>query len=68
MTEEETSPPVKQPKSKNGIFVDDEPDITLTFTNILEYEGFEVDLYNDPQLALSSFRAGTYDTALIDIK
>jgi DNA-binding response OmpR family regulator len=69
LIEEETSPPVRQPKSKNRILlVDDEHDITLTFTNILEDEGFEVDSFNDPERALSNFTAGTYDIALIDIK
>lgn len=31
-------------------------------------EGFEVDSFNDPELALSNFSAGVYDVALIDIK
>jgi len=48
--------------------VDDEPDITFSFEQILEGEGFKVDSYNEPQLALSNFTAGTYDIALIDIK
>ena len=57
------------PKSKNKILViDDEFDITLTFEQILEGEGFEVDSFNDPQLALSNFSPGIYDIALIDIK
>ncbi len=54
---------------KNRILVvDDEPDITLTFTKVLEAEGFQVDSFDDPHLALSNFNAGTYDIALIDIK
>jgi two-component system, OmpR family, response regulator ChvI len=35
---------------------------------MLEGEGFKIDSFNDPQLALSNFSAGTYDIALIDIK
>lgn len=54
---------------KNRILVvDDEPDITLTFTKVLEAEGFQVDSFDDPHLALSNFSSGTYDIALIDIK
>jgi DNA-binding response OmpR family regulator len=50
------------------LFVDDEVDITFTFKRGLEDNGFEVDSFNDPQTALSDFRAGVYDLALIDIK
>jgi DNA-binding response OmpR family regulator len=48
--------------------VDDEPDFTLIFTKVLEGEGFEVDSFDDPHIALSNFGAGLYDIALIDIK
>jgi len=56
-------------ESKNRIMViDDEPDIALTFEQILQAEGFEVDSFNDPHEALSNFGAGIYDIVLIDIK
>jgi len=48
--------------------VDDEPDITLSFNIVLEDNGFAVDVFNDPLLALSSFRQGIYAMALLDIK
>jgi DNA-binding response OmpR family regulator len=49
--------------------VDDDSDITLTVKVGLEASGlFEVDTFNDPELALSSFRPGLYDLALLDIK
>ena len=49
--------------------VDDAPDITLTVKVGLEASGlFEVDTFNDPELALSSFRPGLYDLALLDMK
>jgi two-component system response regulator VanR len=49
--------------------VDDEPDITLAVKAGLEATGlFQVDTFNDPELALSSFRPGLYDLALIDFK
>jgi DNA-binding response OmpR family regulator len=66
---EKTSPHIRTPKPKNRILlVDDEPDITLTFREVLEEEGFKVDAFNDPHLALSNFSAGIYDVALVDIK
>ena len=37
--------------------VDDEPDITLTYKIGLENYGFIVDIYNEPDLALSNFKA-----------
>ncbi len=50
------------------LLVDDEPDITLSFNIVLEDNGFVVDAFNDPLLALSSFKQGVYALALLDIK
>jgi DNA-binding NtrC family response regulator len=50
------------------LIVDDEPDITSAFDMILEMNGFEVDSYNDPLLALSNFKPHTYGLALLDIR
>jgi CheY-like chemotaxis protein len=50
------------------LVVDDEPDITLIFAMGLEDNGFKVDAFNDPIQALSSFKSGLYDLALIDYK
>ncbi len=50
------------------LLVDDEPDITWCFNIVLEDNGFVVDSFNDPLLALSSFKKGLYSLALIDIK
>ena len=52
------------------LVVDDEPDITLTFSMGLEDNGFVVDAYNDPVLALEAFKEQkkSYALALIDIK
>lgn len=51
------------------LVVDDEPDITLAFSMGLEDSGFEVDAFNDPLLALESFKEKkSYDLALLDIK
>jgi DNA-binding response OmpR family regulator len=49
--------------------VDDDSDITFTVKVGLEASGlFEVDTFNDPELALSSFRPGLYDLALLDMR
>ncbi|MFL6408071.1 MAG: response regulator transcription factor, partial [Nitrososphaeraceae archaeon] len=53
------------------LLVDDEPDITLSIKIGLEEHKkqiFVVDTFNDPQEALSNFKAGLYDLLLIDIK
>jgi DNA-binding response OmpR family regulator len=50
------------------LIVDDDPDITSTFDMILEMNGFEVDAYTDPSLALSNFKPNSYGLALLDIR
>jgi len=48
--------------------VDDEPDITSSFNEALRDNGFEqVDIANDPLLALKNFKASSYDLLIIDI-
>jgi CheY-like chemotaxis protein len=55
--------------SKRILIVDDEPDITLCFKIALEDNGFkeQVDVYNDPSIALSAFSPGSYALLLLDI-
>ena len=55
---------------KKRIFVvDDEPDINLTIKAVLEQEnGFEVDAFDDPIIALDNFTKGAYDLLILDIK
>lgn len=49
--------------------VDDNPDITFSVKAGLEASGlFEVHTFNDPAVALSSFKPGLYDLALIDFR
>lgn len=50
------------------LLVDDEPDLTWTLRLGLENNGFEVDTFNDPEEALTNFRAGKYDLLLIDVR
>jgi DNA-binding NtrC family response regulator len=55
-------------ENKKILIVDDDPDILLTFKIGLESNGFDVDSYNNPLLALKSFRSNFYDILLIDIR
>jgi DNA-binding response OmpR family regulator len=55
-------------KNKRILLVDDEPDVTYTLEIVLEHNGFMVDSYTDPTLALSNFKPGLYDLLLLDIK
>jgi DNA-binding response OmpR family regulator len=48
--------------------IDDEPDLTMLCKMALEYHGFKVDTFNDPQEALSSYKPGYYDLVILDIK
>jgi DNA-binding response OmpR family regulator len=58
-----------QNNKRRILTVDDNSDITLTVKLGLEASGlFEVETFNDPELALSSFKPGLYDLALLDMK
>ena len=50
------------------LVVDDEPDLTQVSALALEYHGYKVDSFNDPQEALSKFKPGSYDLIILDIK
>jgi two-component system response regulator ChvI len=50
------------------LVVDDERDITSVIVKGLKSNGFEVDSYNNPILALEKFRVDAYDLLIIDIK
>jgi len=50
------------------LVVDDEPDLTFGCSMTLELQGFEVDTFNDPLLALSVFKPNTYSLVLLDVK
>lgn len=64
-----TSPSKIQVKKAKILIVDDDRDITNSFSLCLEDSGlFEVDTYNDSVEALSSFEANSYDLVLLDIK
>jgi DNA-binding response OmpR family regulator len=54
--------------TKRILLIDDEPDITFTIKDILEDNGFQVDSFNDPILALNSYKSNFYDLVILDIK
>ena len=56
--------------NKRVLIVDDEPDINLAVKIVLEENGFQVNTFTDPFLALQNFRkeAGMYDLLIFDIK
>ena len=53
---------------KKILVVDDETDLTTLFGLVLEYHGFNVDTFNDPQEALSNYKPDYYDLVILDIK
>jgi DNA-binding response OmpR family regulator len=53
---------------KKILIVDDEPDITLTLGKGLEQGGYDVQVFNDPLVALSNFKPNIYDLLILDIK
>ena len=53
---------------KRIFVVDDEPDVKLALKIALEENGFEVNAYDDPVIALDNFRKGAYDLLILDIK
>ncbi|MFL6341392.1 MAG: response regulator [Nitrososphaeraceae archaeon] len=55
-------------KNKTILIVDDETDVNYTIETVLEQNGFMVDSFDNPVLALNDFKAGLYDLVLLDIK
>ena len=53
---------------KRILIVEDESDIIFTLKIILEQNGFVINSFTDPLLALSNFKPHLYDILLIDIK
>jgi two-component system OmpR family response regulator len=60
----------KQPQQQGQqriLVVDDEPDLTKLCSLALEYHGFKVYTFNDPQEALSNYKPSYYDLVILDI-
>ncbi len=56
-----------QQEQKKILVVDDEADLTMLCRLALEYHGFKVDTFNDPQRALSNYKPSYYDLVILDI-
>lgn len=50
------------------LIIDDEEPIRATFSEILEYEGYEIDTANDGKEGLAKIMADTYEVVLCDVK
>ena len=54
--------------SKRILVVDDEADVNTAIREVLRQNGFIVDSYEDPLLALENFKPHFYDLLILDIK
>ena len=61
-------PVIEGMKGKRIMVVDDEFDLTLFYKMLLEFHGFRVDTFDDPEKALSSFKPDYYNLVILDIK
>jgi two-component system, OmpR family, response regulator ChvI len=50
------------------LVVDDESDVCFMLQKVLSEDGFAVDSYKDPLLALSNFKAHSYSLVILDIR
>jgi two-component system, OmpR family, response regulator ChvI len=67
-TSNDTSTAHHSDNPRKILIVDDDSDLTSMFNMVLEMNGFEVDAYNDPLLALHDLKADSYGMALLDIR
>ncbi|MDP9287071.1 MAG: response regulator [Thermoproteota archaeon] len=58
----------KETNKNKILIVDDEPDICIALKEVLEGNGFKVDTFVDPTLALENFKSSRYDLLILDIK
>ncbi|MGA8082413.1 MAG: response regulator [Candidatus Nitrosopolaris sp.] len=54
--------------SNRILVVDDESDICFVLQSVLGGNGFVVDSYDDPHIALKKFKADLYNLVILDIK
>jgi DNA-binding response OmpR family regulator len=59
---------VQREIGKRILVVDDESDVCLALEKVLGENGFAVDSYEGPFLALKRFKAHLYDLVILDIK
>ena len=54
--------------AKNILLVDDEPDVIYAIKNILEDNELQINSFNDPIIALKSYKTNFYDFVILAIK
>ena len=54
--------------TKKILVIDDETDLTYTLEKVLEDNGFKVESFTDPIVALDNYKANLYDLIILDIK
>ena len=59
---------MEKKEEKRILLVDDEQDVLLALQLILGQSGFKVSPFDNPLHALSTFKSGLYDLAILDIK
>jgi CheY-like chemotaxis protein len=57
-----------QNNKKRILAVDDEPDMVIMLKMALERVGFNIDIFNDPVLALETYKPNRYDLVILDVK
>ena len=57
-----------KPVKNKILLIDDEIDACLTFKNMLEENGFDINAYDKPLDALHNFKSGIYNLVVLDIK
>jgi DNA-binding response OmpR family regulator len=55
-------------KQKRILIIDDEEDVAISLSKVLEQYGFMTYFFIDPVLAYSNFKGGQYDLVILDIK
>ena len=53
-------------RNKKILYVDDEPDMTTMLKMALERAGFTIEIFNDPVLALKSYKPNLYGLVILD--
>jgi DNA-binding response OmpR family regulator len=68
LQDKEQASSITNERKSRILIVDDDPDIITSFQLGLQQHGFQVDTFNNPLLAASSYKAGSYDLLLLDIR
>jgi CheY-like chemotaxis protein len=59
---------VRKMEEKRILVVDDESDVCFVLEKVLSKNGFVVDSYENPLLAIEKFKAHSYNLVILDIR